>query len=325
MRSMDDRRIRLGYVLSCEEHGPRELVGYARLAEAAGFDYATISDHFHPWLDEQGSSPFAWTVLGGVAEATTSLPVATAVTCPTFRYHPAIVAQASATAAAMFGDRFTLGVGTGENLNEHVTGTRWPPWEVRGSMLEEAVEIIRRLWTGEWVTIHGRHYTVENARLYTLPAQPPDVIVAAAGPRSARLAGRIGDALINFTPDPDVARTFAEHGGEGKPCYVQLSVCWAESTAEALETAFRICRNVALTGELGNQLPHPRHFAQATENLTPDDVGEVIVCGPDVEAYVERIIACADAGYPNVHLYQVGDDQEGFFRFVRDELLPRLP
>ena len=320
----DDGRPRIGYSLSSEEHGPLELVQYARRAEEVGFDYGMISDHFHPWIDAQGSSPFVWSVLGGIAGATERLPVGTGVTCPTVRYHPALVAQAAATAALMFEGRFTLGVGTGENLNEHIYGDRWPPWDERGALLEEAVHVIRELWQGGWVTHRGDHFVVENARVYNLPDEPPPVMVAAGGPKAAELAGRIGDALINYSPDAEVVEGFASSGGEGKPCYVQLSVCWAEDEAEARRTAHEICPNVALQGELGNQLPHPKHYEQAVATVTEDDVAEVITCGPDPDRHEEAIRKCLDAGYGRVHVYQVGSDQEGFFGFYEREILPRF-
>jgi coenzyme F420-dependent glucose-6-phosphate dehydrogenase len=229
--------VELGYSLSCEEHGASDLVRFAARAEQAGFGYASISDHFHPWIDEQGQSPFVWSVLGGIANATSTLRVGTGVTCPTRRYHPAIVAQAAATVATMMPGRFYLGVGTGEALNEHVVDPTWPAHSRRAEMLEEAVEVIRQLWSGELVTHYGEHYVVDSARLYTLPEQPPPVVVAAAGPRGAELAGRIGDGLINFTPDPDVATGFRDAGGGEKPRYVQYNVCWAQDEAEARPTA----------------------------------------------------------------------------------------
>jgi G6PDH family F420-dependent oxidoreductase len=315
---------RIGYSLSSEEHGPEDLVAYARRAEEVGFAYASISDHYHPWIDAQGQSPYVWTVLGGIANATSRLPVGTGVTCPTMRYHPAVVAQMAATTAALFRGRFTLGVGTGENLNEHVVGVRWPPWDVRAAMLEEAVEIIRLLWAGDWVTYRGEHYVVENARLYTLPDAPPPIAVAAGGRKAAELAGRIGDGLVNYAPDAEVVEGFAAAGGEGKPRYLQVNVCWAEDEAAARRTAHRICPNVALQGELGNQLPHPRHYEQAVARITEDEVAEVIVCGPDPERHVEAIEKGVDAGYDHVHVYQVGADQEGFFRFYEREILPRF-
>jgi len=205
--------VSVGYSLSCEEHRPDDLVRFARRAEEAGFAYASISDHYHPWIGRQGNSPFVWSVLGGIARETQRLRVGTGVTCPTTRYHPAIVAQAAATVAAMMPGRFFLGVGTGEYLNEHIFGDRWPPHEVRAQMLEKAISIIRSLWQGKDVSHHGRYYTVENARLYTLPDEPPPIVVAAAGPRSAEMAGRLGDGLINYSPDPDVVKRFNGAGG----------------------------------------------------------------------------------------------------------------
>src|SRR5687767_3809814 len=203
----------LGYALSSEEHGPRELVEHARAAEETGFTFALISDHFHPWVDKQGQSPFVWSVIGGIAEATEELRLGTGVTCPTIRIHPAIVAQAAATSAAMLPGRFFLGVGTGENLNEHVLGDRWPETEVRQEMLEEAVAVIRLLWQGGQQSHRGRYYTVENARLYTLPEQPTPIMVAAGGPKAAELAGRIGDGFIGTSAERELLATFDRAGG----------------------------------------------------------------------------------------------------------------
>jgi coenzyme F420-dependent glucose-6-phosphate dehydrogenase len=316
--------VRIGYSLSCEEHRPADLVRFARRAEEVGFAYASISDHYHPWIDRQGNSPFVWSVLGGIACETQRLEVGTGVTCPTMRYHPAVVAQAAATVAAMMPGRFYLGVGTGEYLNEHIFGDRWPPHEIRAGMLEEAISIIRRLWQGEDVSHHGCYYTVEHARLYTLPDAPPPIVLAAAGPDAAELAGRLGDGLINYSPDPDVVKRFEAAGGRGKPRYIQQNVCWAEDEAEARRLAFEICPNVALKGELGQQLPNPAHFEQAVQMLSEEDIAKVIVCGPDPERHAEAIQKCVDAGYDNVHVYQVGPDQEGFFRFYEREILPRF-
>jgi coenzyme F420-dependent glucose-6-phosphate dehydrogenase len=316
--------VSIGYSLSTEEHGPRELVEYARRAEQVGFQYASISDHFHPWVEAQGNSPFAWTVIGAIANATTRLRLGTGVTCPTIRYHPAIIAQAAATATALMPGRFFLGVGTGENLNEHIVGGKWPPYEARAEMLEEAVEIIRRLWTGETVDHKGEHFTVENARLYTLPDEPPPIVVAASAPKAAELAGRIGDGVINYAADPSVLEKFDAAGGIGKPRYLQVNVCWAEDEARARKTAYEICGNVALKGELGNQLPTPTHFQEAVEMLTEDDVAKVIVCGPDPQRHLDKIREGIDAGFDNLHVYQVGPDQEGFFRFYEREILPKL-
>ena len=254
--------VRIGYALSSEEFGPNDLVRLAVRAEEAGFEFAKLSDHYLPWVESQGQSPFAWAVLGAIAHSTSKLEVGTGVTCPIIRYHPAIIAQAAATAAALMPGHFTLGVGTGENLNEHVVGRRWPSQAVRLAMLEEAVALIRLLWQGGVQSHHGQHYTVENARIYTLPEQLPPIVVAAAGARSAETAGRIGDGLINYTADAQVVETFTAAGGAGKPRYVQVNVCWAEDEAAARRTAHAICPNVALKGQLGQELATPKSNMQ---------------------------------------------------------------
>jgi G6PDH family F420-dependent oxidoreductase len=226
----------IGYTLSAEEHRPDDLVRHAQLAERAGFTFALISDHFHPWIDRQGQSAFVWAVLGGIAQRTSTLRIGTGVTCPLLRIHPAIVAQAAATTASMLPGRFFLGVGTGEELNEHILAQRWPSTTVRREMLEEAVELIRKLWEGELTSHSGRHYTVENARIYTLPDEPPPIAFAASGPEAAELAGRLGDALVTTAPDASVVETYREAGGSG-PRYGQLTVCWGEDEAAARKTA----------------------------------------------------------------------------------------
>jgi G6PDH family F420-dependent oxidoreductase len=316
--------VEFGYTLSAEEHGPADLVRWARAAEDAGFGFALISDHFHPWIDRQGHSPFVWTVLGGIAEATERLHVGTGVTCPLIRIHPAIVAQAAATTAALMSGRFFLGVGTGENLNEHILGDRWPPAAMRLEMLEEAVELIRFLWRGEDVTHRGRHYTVENARIYTLPEEPPPIFVAAAGEKATKLAGRIGDGLIGTSPDAEQIRRFERAGGEDKPRYAQVHVCWAGTEEEAKHVAREWWPNTTLPGELGVELPLPRHFEQAAKMLSEDDVAEKVPCGPDPERHLQAIRAYVEAGFDHVYVHQIGPNQEGFFRFYEDRILPKL-
>jgi coenzyme F420-dependent glucose-6-phosphate dehydrogenase len=314
----------IGYALSSEEHRPLDLVRYAADAERAGFSYALVSDHFHPWVDKQGQSPFVWSVIGGIAEATDRLRLGTGVTCPTIRIHPAIIAQAAATSAAMLPGRFFLGVGTGENLNEHVLGDRWPEAEVRLEMLEEAIEVIRLLWQGGYQSHHGRYYTVEEARIYTRPDEAPPIYVAASQPQAAELAGRVGDGLISVAPDPELIHRFESAGGDGKPKVGQVTVCWAESEEEARRTAFEWWPNAAIKGALSQELPLPRHFEDAAEMVSEDDVAETIVCGPEPDRFVEQIEEYADAGFDHVYLHQVGPDQEGFFRFAQEELLPRF-
>ncbi|HEU4322712.1 MAG TPA: TIGR03557 family F420-dependent LLM class oxidoreductase [Roseiflexaceae bacterium] len=314
----------IGYAMSSEEHTPNDLVRHARRAEEIGFSFALISDHFHPWVDRQGHSPFVWSVLGGIALATQRLRVGTGVTCPTIRIHPAIVAQAAATVAAMMPGRFFLGVGTGENLNEHVLGDRWPPHDQRLAMLDEAVGVMRLLWQGGSQTHRGQFYTVENARLYTLPPEPPPVMVAASGPKAAEAAGRIGDGLINTAPDAEVVQTFQQAGGAGKPRYAQVTVCWASSEAEARRTAHEIWPNAGLKGELSQELPTPAHFEQAAKLVTEEALAQEVVCGPDAERHVAEIQKYLDAGYDHVYVHQIGPDQEGFFECYRRHVLPRL-
>jgi G6PDH family F420-dependent oxidoreductase len=315
--------VELGYALSSEEHRPLDLVRNAVQAEEAGFTFALVSDHFHPWIDRQGQSPFVWSVLGGIGLATERLVVGTGVTCPTMRIHPAIVAQAAATAASMLPGRFFLGVGTGENLNEHVLGLRWPATMVRRQMLEEAVEVMRDLWRGELTSHHGRHYTVENARIYTLPQEPIDVMVAAGGTAAAELAGRIGDGLIGTSPDEEAVDAFDGAGGEGKPKYAQVTVCWAEREEDARRTALEWWPNAALEGPLNQELALPSYFEAASAMVAEDDIAKAIVCGPDPEAHAKQIDAYVDAGFTHVYVHQVGPDQEGFLRFYASEMLPR--
>jgi G6PDH family F420-dependent oxidoreductase len=316
--------IELGYSLSCEEHPPAELVRAARGAEEAGFAFAMISDHYHPWTDRQGQAPFAWTVIGAVAQATERLRLGTAVTCPTIRYHPALVAQMAATAAALMPGRFFLGVGTGENLNEHIYGDRWPSYAVRREMLEEAVAVMRLLWQGGMRSHRGRHYTVEDARVYTLPPEPVRVLVAGAGPHSADLAGRIGDGFVSTAPQKEFVQRFEAAGGAGKPRYGQLTVCWAADEASAKRTAREIWPNAALHGEVSQELPVPRHFEEATKEVTEDQVAKMVVCGPDPQRHLAEIKKYADAGFDHLFIHQVGPDQEGFFRFYEREILPRV-
>ena len=316
--------VELGYALSSEEHGPNELVRNARAAEEAGFTFALISDHYHPWVDAQGQSPFVWSVIGGIAQATERLRLGTGVTCPTIRIHPAIIAQAAATAQVMLEGRFFLGVGTGEELNEHVTGARWPGPQERLELLEEAIEILRLLWEGGYRSHYGKHYTVEQARIYTLPDEPPPIAVAAAQPKAAQLAGRLGDALIGVSPQEELLAEFDQAGGSGKPRYGQVTVCYAESEDEAKKTAFEIWPNAGLEGPLSQELTIPEHYEAAAHLLDEDDVAETVICGPDPQRHLEAIREYDDAGYTHVYVHQVGRDQDSLFRFYANEILPRL-
>jgi coenzyme F420-dependent glucose-6-phosphate dehydrogenase len=316
--------VELGYALSSEEHGPNDLVRNARAAEEAGFTFALISDHFHPWVDAQGQSPFVWSVIGGIAQVTERLRLGTGVTCPTIRIHPAIVAQAAATSQVMMEGRFFLGVGTGEELNEHVTGARWPGPEERLEMLEEAIEIMRLLWQGGYQSHYGKHYTVEQARIYTLPDEPPPIAVAAAQPQAAQLAGRAGDAFIGVSPDGDTLEEFESAGGDGKPRYGQVTVCYAESEEEAKRIAHEVWPNAGLEGALSQELAIPSHYEAAAQLLTEDAVAETVICGPDPERHLQAIREYEDAGFDHVYVHQVGRDQDAFFRFYADQVIPEL-
>jgi G6PDH family F420-dependent oxidoreductase len=315
---------KIGYKLCSEEQSPQELIAYSRRAEEVGFDFAMISDHYHPWIDRQGQSSFVWAVLGGLSQVTKRIKIGTAVTCPTIRIHPAIIAQAAATIAAMLPGRFILGVGSGENLNEHIFGVHWPEIDVRHEMLEEAVEVIRLLWQGDQQSHYGNHYTVENARIYTRPDEPPPIIIAAGGSKAAELAGRIGDGLVATSPDKELKRKFEEAGGKGKPCYAEMAICWAKDEDGARRTAHEYWPTVALSGELSQVLPVPAHFEQATKLVKEEDVAREVICGPDPERHIARIKEYADAGYDHVWIHQIGPDQEGFFRFFEKDILPKL-
>lgn len=315
--------VQIGYAISSEEFRPNELVENAVKAERAGFPYALISDHFHPWLDAQGHSPLVWSVIGGIAQRTSQLELGTGVTAPIIRIHPAIIAQAAATSADMMPGRFFLGVGTGENLNEHITGEHWPPISIRQEMLAEAVAIIRQLWQGGYQTIDGDYYSVENARLYTLTETLPRIHVAASGPESGELAGEIGDGLISTSPDRETVQAFAGKGGGGKPVYGQMTVCWARSEDEAKKTALTYWGQAAIPGQLSQELALPQYFQDTAQLVTEDKIAESVVCGPDPDRYHEEIKAYADAGFTHVYIHQVGPDQDGFFEFAKREILPK--
>ncbi len=312
--------IQFGYTLSSEEQSPLESVRYAARAEELGFEFLMISDHYHPWVNEQPHSPFVWSTIGAVAVETEKIRLGTGVTCPTFRYHPAIVAQAAATCQEMMEGRFFLGLGTGENLNEHIIGEGWPAYRVRREMFEESIEIIRLLWQGGEQSHYGPYYTVENARIYTLPEKLPQIIVAAGGPSSAELAGQVGDGLCCTSPDEEVVRAFDEAGGSKMPRYGQITVCWAENEDEAIATALRIWPNAGLGGELSQELPTPTHFEQATSLVREEDISKAVVCGPDPDKYMQKVTEYVESGFDHIYLHQVGPDQEGFFRFYKEEL-----
>jgi G6PDH family F420-dependent oxidoreductase len=314
----------LGYKLSSEEQSPADLVRYAQMAEDTGFAFALISDHFHPWTDRQGQSPFVWSVIGAIGQATRRLVVGTAVTCPTVRMHPAIVAHAAATTAALMPGRFLLGVGTGENLNEHIVGGGWPETEIRQQRLEEAIEVIRLLWQGGNQSHHGRYFRVENARLYTLPDVVPPLLVAVGGPQGAEQAGRLGDGMIGTDPDRALLAAFDDAGGAGKPRYAEVTVCWAKDEATGRRIAREQWPTAAMESSLSWELPLPMHFEAVAQLVTEDQVAESITCGPDPTKHLAAIRKYAEAGYDHICVHQVGRDQKGFFEFYEREILPHL-
>ena len=314
----------IGYAFSAEEHSPADLVRHAKLAEESGFTFGLISDHIHPWVNAQGHSAFVWSVLGGIAQVTERFRIGTGVTCPMIRIHPAIIAHAAATTACLMPGRFFLGVGTGENLNEHVLGAKWPAPDERLEMLEEAVEVMRLLWQGDYQTHRGKYYTVENLRIFDLPDEPIEVAIAAMQPKAAELAGRIGDSLVNVAPKQEIIEKFEGGGGKGKPKYGQATVCWAASKETAKKTAFEIWPNALVEGSASQELPLPSDFEQLVEGREPGDLENTLTLGPDVDEYVEEIKGYEHAGYTHVYLHQIGPDQEGFLKFAREELLPKL-
>jgi len=316
--------MRLGYALSSEEHRPADLVRSARQAEAAGFEFAMISDHYHPWTDRQGQSPFAWSVLGALAEATDQMPFGTAVTCPLIRYHPALVAQMAATVASLMPGRFWLGLGTGENLNEHVYGDRWPGAVERISMFREAIQIIRSLWTGEQVEYDGDYYDVSRARVYTLPEEPIPIYIAGNGRKVLDAVAELSDGYIATAPKKELVEHFDAVSGPGKPKIGQLTVCWARDEASARRTAFEVWPTAAVTGEASQELPVPAHFEELAKMATEEMVAKEVVCGPDPARHLDAIRKFADAGFDHVYVHQIGPDQDGMIDFYAAEVMPEL-
>jgi G6PDH family F420-dependent oxidoreductase len=316
--------MKIGCFLSSEEWGPKDLIAQAAQAQQAGFEGLWISDHYHPWNDAQGHSGFVWGTIGAIAQAAPGMPVTTAVTCPTMRIHPAVNAQAAATAAVLLDGNFTFGVGSGEALNEHIFGDAWPNADVRLEMLEESIEVIRRLWEGGVQSHRGRHYRVEHARIYDLPETPTPIVVSGFGPKAIELAGRIGDGFATVVPDGDAVSQFRSSGGERKLVQGGVKVCWGADEATALEHVTHLWPNDGLPGELAQILPTPAHFEQASSLVTAEMLGESITCGPHVERHVRTLQAYADAGFDELYVNQIGPDQDAFFAAYRDEVLPRL-
>jgi G6PDH family F420-dependent oxidoreductase len=312
----------IGYFLSGEELSPTQLVEAAKCAEAAGFERVWVSDHFHPWLEAQGESPFVWAVLGAIA-ATTRLHMTTAVTCPTFRLHPVIAAQATATIAALAPGRFTFGVGSGEALNEHILGDAWPPVSIRLARLEEAVGLVRRLWSGDIVTHEGRYFTVHNARLWSLPPTPPEILISGFGPESIALAAKAGDGWITTSADSDELALYRHHGGNGRT-QAGMKICYAASEKEAAQIAHERWGHEGGGGQLSQDLPMWQGFQALADQSSPEKVAQAVPCGPDASRAAEALSSYIDAGFDEVYVSQMGPDQEGGIHFLSEEVLPLL-
>jgi G6PDH family F420-dependent oxidoreductase len=316
--------MKIGYFLSCEENGPKDLLDQAVKAQAAGFQDFWISDHYHPWMDVQGHSPFVWSVIGALARATPGMHVTTAVTCPTLRIHPAVIAQAAATSAVLLDGRFTLGVGTGEALNEHIFGDAWPEASDRRDMLEEAVGLIRALWSGGVHSHRGAHYRVEHARIYDLPENPPEIIVSGFGDASVDLAATIGDGYCTVHPDADSVERFRSKAERGKRVQGGLKVCFDNDEQQGRATAYRLWANDGLPGELAQILPTPAHFEQAVELVTDETATASMPCGPDLQAHVDAVRAYEQAGFDELYIQQIGPRQDEFFAAYSAHVLPEF-
>lgn len=311
--------MRIGYKLITEGYGPKEIVRQAKAAEDAGFDVVELSDHFHPWLEEQGHSAFAWSLLGAIAQSTDRVGLATGVTCPTIRYHPAVIAQAAATVALLSDGRFTLGLGSGERLNEHVVGREFPVVARRQAMLREAVDIIRLLWKGGYQSYDGRYLRLEDARVFDLPAAPPLIAIAAGGAHSARMAAECGDGLFATEPKRNLVEAYTAAGGAG-PRYAEVSVAFAADEQTALTSALRTTRWAVTGWKVMSELPNPANFAAATTTVTQDDLAEHLAYGPDPARYVEACAPFAAAGFDHLVLMNCGPDPDAFLEFFSAEL-----
>ena len=324
MADPDHPPLELGYFLSSEEHPPSALVAHAVAAREAGFRTAMISDHMRPWVPAQGNAPFVWGVLGAIAQAAPGLEVGTGVSSAVHRIHPVLLAQAAATASLLLDGRFFLGLGTGERLNEQVTGERWPRAGERRKALEEVLPLVRRLLEGKTVDHRGPHVNIERARIDSLPASVPPILVAAGGKRTAQTAGELADGLIGVVPDPSTIEAFLAAGGEGKPRFTQLKLCWAARDEEAVATVRRWFPTEGLPSQLLSELATPEEFAAAAELVPDDRLADAVVCGPDPEPVADAVRRRVAAGYTRIYLHQVGPDQAGFLRFLRSDLLPLL-
>jgi G6PDH family F420-dependent oxidoreductase len=315
--------MRLGYKLIAEGFGPKEIVRQGVLAEQAGFDFVEVSDHFHPWLPETNHSGFAFAMLSNLAAKTDRIGLATGVTCPTFRYHPAIVAQAAATLSILCDERFTLGIGAGERLNEHIIGGGWPSVTVRHARLREALRIIRMLWEGGYQSFEGRYFQLDDARVFDLPDTLPQLVVAGGGPNAAQLAAELGDGLFNTEPDASVVDAYASAGGTG-PKYTEVALAFGPDVRSAAEHAHETFRFGQLGWKVMSELPNPVNFDAAAAHITVDDIEEAVGCGPDAGAHVAAIQPFVDAGFDNLTLVNAGPDVDGFFEHFATHLAGRV-
>lgn len=310
---------RFGYKLMSEEHGPKALIENAIAAERAGFDFVSISDHYHPWLFAQGHASFAWSVLGAIAHATSQIGITTGLTCPIIRYHPAIIAQAAATIAVMSDDRFSLALGAGERLNEHVTGNLWPSIPERHAMLEEAIDIFRLLWSDGAHSFQGAYFTLDHAQIFDLPSEPISVILGVSGPASLELARSKADGIMTTDPKAEIAETSPDG-----PRYVEVALAYAKSEEEGRKVAHERFRFSAFDWSVNSEIPTVEGFETATQFVRPDDLADTIPAGPDADKHLEAIQKALDAGFDHIVLTGIGPDQAGFQRFFEESLLPRL-
>jgi G6PDH family F420-dependent oxidoreductase len=313
--------MKIGYSLSAEQFSPPELLEQAKRARDAGFEALAISDHFHPWNEAQGNSPFVWSMIGALSQATPELPLSTMVTCPIVRINPVILAQAAATAAVLLDGKFVFGVGTGENLNEHVWGAQWPPALERIARMREAIDLMRLLWTGDNIDFDGEYYRAVNARIYTLPEEPPPVYVSGLAPASTELASEVADGFVTFSPE-----LLTQYRGSGGRGIVQtaMKVCFDVDEANAVGIVHRLWATELNPGQLNRELAQPRHIESAASLVTPEMVAEEFTCGSDPDRHVSSIKERIDAGYDEIYIQQVGPDMDGFFDLYGSHVLPVL-
>lgn len=313
-----------GYTLYCEGNAPEELVKQAVLAEAAGFDFLVISDHYHPWLTNQKHAGFAWSILGAITHATERIQLATMVTCPIMRYHPAIIAQAAATINVLSDGRFTLGLGAGERLNEHIVGQGWPSVTVRHNMLREAVTIIQTLWGGGYQTFDGSYFKLDDACIFDLPVKPTPLFIAAGGPRAALLAVGCKAGICITEPKQELIQAYTSAGGDPVNTWGQIVLSWAASEQAGLQTAYEQFRFSAGGWKVQAELPNPVNFDAATKTVRLEDLGESIPAGPDVQKHVAGIQQYTKSGVHHLALAYPGTDHKGFMDFWQKELRPAL-